>query len=252
MITQLTTDPAVPGANEDAAGALASIAVLADGAGIPHRFRAGCHHSVAWYSHQLTARLLTAALDETVSLTAAAAQAITEVASLHQEECDLAAGSPSATLVAVRVIDEQLEHLVLCDSSLLIEHPDGTVTRLTDDRADRLRLPDPTPEAVEAQRNAPGGFWVARHEPEAAAEALAGTTPLADIAAVHLVSDGITRTVDLLRTHDESELAAALSADPRGLIRQLRTAERALPAERRPRKIHDDATVVTLTMAPEG
>jgi hypothetical protein len=39
--------------NEDAVLAGPDRAVVVDGAGIPPEWRAGCHHSVAWYSHSL-------------------------------------------------------------------------------------------------------------------------------------------------------------------------------------------------------
>lgn len=251
----LVTSEARPGADEDAAGVLGDVAVLLDGAGIPQRFRAGCHHSVDWFSHTLAAHLLARATDPALSLRESLAAAIAEVRALHEHECDLEAGSPSATVVAVRRVGEQLEHLVLCDSSVLLHGRDGTVRRLTDDRVDHLVIPGDaggpaggprSAEAVEALRNAPGGFWLARHEPEAAEEALIGSVPLAELAAVHLVSDGVTRAVDLLGTHTASTLSRALLSAPEEVIRQLRAAERDLPQGARPRKIHDDATALTL------
>ena len=243
-ITALS-DPAIPGADEDAAGTLGDVAVVLDGAGIPPRFRAGCHHAVAWYSHALAARLLARAQDPQLPLAEALAAAIAEVAALHEDECDLPAGSPSATVVAVRCGAEHLEHLVLCDSSLLLLGAEGEVTRITDRRVDEAARTAADGEELESLRNAEGGFWVARHEPEAAARALVGRTPLAQLAGAHLVSDGITRAVDLLGLHDDASLARALSADPRDLLRRLRNAEADLPPERRPRKLHDDATVLT-------
>ncbi|MFC7376109.1 protein phosphatase 2C domain-containing protein [Brachybacterium sp. GCM10030268] len=248
MRTTLVTDPAVPGANEDAAGVLGDVAVVLDGAGLPRRFRAGCHHSVAWFSHRLAAHLLTGAQDPGTDLTGALARAIAEVRGLHEDECDLEAGSPSATVVAVRRTGEHLEHLVLCDSSLLLHARNGGVRRLSDLRVDDVAREESAPEWVEERRNATGGFWVARHEPEAAEQALTGRTLLTDLSAVHLVSDGITRTVDLLGMHDDDSLSAALSTAPGELIAGLRAAEETLPEHRRPRKLHDDATVLTLSL----
>ena len=102
MHITLLSDPAVPGADEDAAGVLGEVAVVLDGAGVPARFRYGCHHSVAWYSHALAARLLVAAQDSSLALTGALARAIDEVRVLHEDECDLSAGGPSATVAMVR------------------------------------------------------------------------------------------------------------------------------------------------------
>lgn len=230
---------------------LGEVAVVVDGAGIPQRFRAGCRHSVAWYAHHLASALLLHAQDAP-DLREALAAAIGAVASLHGGTCDLDAGSPSATVAAVRILPNHLEHLVLCDCSLLLRRRDGSVERRTDDRVDRIRPVEATADAVEALRNAPGGFWVARHEVEAAEQALVGTAPLDQIDRVHLMSDGITRTIDLLGTHDVAGLDAALAADPLRLLGDLRAAESALEAARRPRKAHDDASVISIVLPPHA
>lgn len=248
MRLSVTTDAAIPGRNEDAAGVLGDVAVVLDGAGVPSRFRAGCHHSVAWYSHTLAAHLLQRAQDPSTALRDALAAAIAEVRSLHEHECELEAGGPSATVVAVRRTAEHLEHLVLSDSSLLLQRRDGPVERLTDARVDDVARAETSPEAIEARRNRPGGFWVARHEPEAAAEARVGQVPLAELRSAHLVSDGITRTIDLMHSHTADSLVTALTSDPGEVLAQLRDRERSLDARQRPRKPHDDATIVTLLL----
>ncbi|HEX7349518.1 protein phosphatase 2C domain-containing protein [Brachybacterium sp.] len=252
MHTTMLSIPAGSGANEDAGGVLGQVAVVLDGAGVPARFRAGCRHSVAWFSHTLAARLLGRAQDPSLPLRAALAGAIEEVRSLHERECELDRGGPSATVVAVRCTPEAVEHLVLCDSSLLLERTGegaGTaVTRLTDLRVDDVVREEGDAVAIEARRNAPGGFWVARHEPEAAAQALVGSMPRDSLRAVHLVSDGVTRTVDLLGMHDDSSLAAALREEPHALLDRLRRQESLLPVGQRPRKLHDDATVLTISL----
>lgn len=241
----ITTDAASPDRNEDAAGALGETAVMLDGAGVQARFRAGCGHSVSWFSHALSAQLLTRAQDRSVGLREALADAIADVRALHQGSCDLEAGGPSATVVAVRRVGEHLEHLVLCDSSLLLQRHGGGAERVTDSRIDEVVRAEVGVEAVEARRNRSDGFWVARHEPEAAEEAITGRVPLAELDAAHLVSDGVTRTIDLLGTHTAATLAANLRVDARAVIDRLRADERALDEQRRPRKRHDDATVVT-------
>ncbi|MBB5832669.1 protein phosphatase 2C domain-containing protein [Brachybacterium aquaticum] len=246
MHTTLLTDPSVPGADEDAAGVLGDVAVLLDGAGVPARFRAGCRHSVAWYSHTLAALLLARAQDTSVSLTEVLRAGIAQIAGLHADECALEEGGPSATVVLVRRTPPHLEHLVLCDSSLLLTRRDGGVERVTDRRVEEVVARGGGAERIEAQRNAPGGFWVARHEPEAAAQARVGSTPLAELFSVHLVSDGVTRAVELLGLHDDASLARALDDDPGAVIAQIRGAEDALADERAPRKRHDDASVLTL------
>lgn len=237
-------DPERP--NEDVAGVLGAAAVLIDGAGMPARFRAGCSHSVTWYARTLTARLLLALQDEGADLRVGLARAIGEVAALHAGTCDLDRGGPSATVLAVRVRAGLLEHLVLADSSVLLEHADGTIERISDERVEETVRAHRDPEVVESLRNAPGGFWVARHEVEAAAEALVGAVPLADLRRVHLVSDGVTRAVDLLGLVDDGGLAAALRTDPEALLDRIREAELALDPARRQWKIHDDATLLVL------
>lgn len=237
--------PAGSDPNEDAAGVLGETAVVVDGAGVPARFRAGCRHSVAWYSHQLAARFLHCAIDAP-DLRSALAAAIVEVRGLHEGECDLERGGPSATIAAARVREGRVEHLVLCDCSVLIRRTDGTVTRITDDRIDRIRPAEPTAEAVEALRNHPDGFWVARHEEEAAHQALVGSLPIGQVRRIHLVSDGITRAIELLGTHSAMQLEADLAVDAPGFVRGLRAGEATLERPRRPRKVHDDATVVTV------
>jgi hypothetical protein len=234
----LLSDPRVPGADEDAAGVLGDVVVVLDGAGLPARFRSGCRHSVAWYSHSLAARLLVRAQDRSLTLADALAAAIADVRALHEHECTLAEGSPSATVVAVRRDGDHLEHLVLCDASLLLVPRDGHVTRITDRRVEEVVREERDAEAIEARRNAPGGFWVARHEPEAAREALVGRVPLAEL----------TRSVDLLGLHDDAALARDLARDPDTVVRRIRRAEEALDARRAPRKRHDDATVASLRL----
>ncbi|MDO5663595.1 MAG: protein phosphatase 2C domain-containing protein [Brachybacterium sp.] len=250
----LRTLPSAPGvANEDAVAADRTVAVLLDGAGIPARYRAGCRHSVAWFSHALARHLLDALTDQATPMRAALAAAITEVRSQHETGCDLEAGSPSATVVAVRRTSDALEHLVLSDSSLYLTAPGGQVTRRTDARLDDVRERAGSAEEIEALRNHPGCFWVARYEPEAADHALVGCTPLADLQCISLVSDGVTRAVDMLGLLDDAGLATACST-PDGTAELLATI-RATEQERRAhgtlpaRKTHDDATVLTWTLA---
>lgn len=250
MRAALLSSPARPDADEDAAGVLGEVAVLLDGAGLPERFRAGCSHTVSWYSHSLAARLLRLGQDPGIDLRGVLAAGIAEVRDQHAADCDLAAGSPSATVVMVRRRGALLEHLVLCDSSLLLVDRDGDVRRITDGRVDRVVGEERTAEAVEARRNVPGGFWVARHEPEAAAEALVGERPIAGLRTAHLVSDGVTRLIDLLGAQDAVSLAGALESDPGAVLTDLRARERAVPTAERPRKTHDDATVLSVSWPP--
>lgn len=249
METFTVTDPSRTEAeNEDAARSGDRVAVLVDGAGIPRAWRAGCHHSVAWFARSLADALLTALGDASASPRAALATALTQVRELHAGTCDLERGAPSATVVAVRETSDVLEHLVLCDSSLLLlRHGGGPVSRITDDRLARVVAEERTAAAIEARRNRPGGFWVARHELHAAEEALVGAEPLEDLRGAVLVSDGITRAVDELGLLDDSALAerCATRAGALEVLARMRVLERerAEAGTLGLRKVHDDATV---------
>ncbi len=115
-----TLPAAVDRPNEDAAGALGDAVVLMDGAGMPAATRVGCHHSVRWFARSATDRYLHLLQDPAQSMKEALAQAISDVASMHSGECDLEAGSPSATVVAARRVEDRLQYLVLCDSTLAL------------------------------------------------------------------------------------------------------------------------------------
>lgn len=238
---------------EDRARASDDAVLVVDGAGVPARFRAGCHHSVAWYAEHL-ADALAARVTGPDPLPQVLAGAIAAVRDEHAGTCDLGAGSPSATVAIARTRGDVLEHLVLCDASVLLLQRDGTAVEVTDPALDHLaaRLRSDRPagvplaDAVEARRNRPGGFWVARHEPEAAAHALTGTTPLADLAGVALTSDGATRGVHVLGIHVVDDLARRLIAgEHEAVLAEIRAAE---IAARPPGKQHDDATVVSATL----
>ncbi|NYI06354.1 hypothetical protein [Allostreptomyces psammosilenae] len=206
------------------------------------------------------------------------AEAIEATADLHRASCDLDhPATPSATVTAVRLAGGELHWLALADSSLLLQPaaPDGAPAPLppprvvTDDRVDRVvadvreRFRDafggtpPGPEreaahaayaaAVDALRNTEGGFWTAGSRPNAAAEALTGAVPLAELSAFALLTDGAGRWVELFRLGDWAAFAATLLRDgPVAVLEQVRAAEAADPWTRsRPRiKRHDDATIV--------
>lgn len=250
MRAHIVTVPAGPAANEDAAVVRDGVAVMLDGAGIPQRFRAGCGHSVAWYSHTLAARFADALADSSTPMQIALADAIAAVRDLHAGSCDLDLGGPSATVVAARWDEERVEHLVLSDSSLLIEETAGAVQRITDERLDAVVARERAPERVEAMRNAPHGFFVARHEPAIAREALVGELPTEQVASLRLVSDGVTRATDLLHIATDAELVqqSRSRAACHDLISRIRGAEDRRHEEGRamPRKVHDDATIVVV------
>lgn len=274
MHLEIATEPAHPQRpNKDFTAASPNAVVLLDGAGTPAGSDCGCVHGVAWYVSRLGVSLLAAVTNQPDrALTDCLADAITQTAELHADTCDLThPGTPSATVVAVRLADEVVEYLVLADSTLVLEHADerGPVA-VTDDRealvgaalrgamdaesagtaehADALRG---YVEAMRAHRNQPGGFWVAAADPAAAYASLTGSVPRADLTEVALLSDGASRLVDRFELADWAEaLRLIREQGPTALIREVRAAELSDTQGRRwPRgKTHDDTAVVRVTL----
>ena len=165
--------------NEDFVGAGPAALVLVDGAGIRNAEHL-CRHGVVWYAHGLGGVLLARlSRDASTPLTEVLADAIDEVTSWHRGTCDVAdPSSPSATVALVRVTDGKVQHLVLGDSVVLVDHAQGTA--VVEDRRepdiarpfrDRLAALEPGTATYDearraaittfrASRNQPGGFWL--------------------------------------------------------------------------------------------
>ncbi|MDX3838978.1 integrase [Streptomyces europaeiscabiei] len=260
--------PSEPGRdNEDFAAVAPGAAVLLDGAGVA-RAETGCVHGVAWFSGTLGALLLRAVTAHPRRpLADCLADSIASVRAMHSGSCDLAyRASPTSTVVAVRAGDQDLEYLVLGDSSLLLDERHGGCTVITDRRLDEVgkplrgpvdTLPTGSPEhaaalaeyrdALTGLRNRPGGFWIAGPDPRAAEHALTGSVPLDSVDSVSLLSDGATRLVDRFELADWATLLSILNTSgPDELIRLVRDAETGDPHGRRwPRgKAQDDATAL--------
>lgn len=267
-------DPQRP--NED----YASIALPASGQGgalvlldgvTPPPDPYGCSHSVPWFTARLGGALLElSGSRRDMPLADCLAAAITRTADAHRDTCDLShVRTPQATVVVVRWDADRVEHLVLSDSSLLIEAPDGTVTPVLDSRLDELphsvralraaarALPHGSAErraagaeygrAVEALRNAEGGFFTAAADPDVARRAVTGTTPRTAVRALAALSDGATRWVEIFREGDWTESFALLRKEgTQALLDRVRAAEDADPdGVTFPRgKLHDDATAI--------
>jgi hypothetical protein len=241
------TEPTPGHANEDFVITGPAWALVLDGASAAPGVDTGCIHDVPWYVRHLgteLARMLTSsptdALDDTL------AEAIAATRRLHEHTCDLTnPDSPSATVVAVRQRDDQLDYLTLADSPLIVD-TDGYVRAITDDRT--AHLPDYSHEGVRAARNTPSGFYVASTLPDAAYKAIRGTLATTSVRRAALLSDGAARLVQRFGVMDWRELLELLASDgPNEVIRQTREAELAeTEAERATRrgKKHDDATAV--------
>jgi hypothetical protein len=258
-VTMTSAAAARPGrVNEDFAGAVPLAAVLIDGAGIPGG-EAVCRHGVAWYAGRLGGSLLSLlALVPDRSLAALLAEAIEQVTDDHRNTCAVADPiSPSATVTILRRSGGVIEHLVLGDSVLVLGQVDGAPLVVADPReviisrsyesalgaateggdAYRRILRD-----LRAHRNRPGGFWVAKDDPRAAAEAITGSCPISGVTGAALLSNGASRIVDRFRLADWPEVMAVLAAHgPAEIIRRVRQ------AEARHAVAADDATIAHCT-----
>jgi hypothetical protein len=276
MRVETATEPGTPGRpNEDFAAAAVgggpvTALVLLDGV-TPPETPPGCGHGVPWFVARLGAALLELSVSHpSRPLAHCLSSAVTRTARAHSDTCDLShIRTPQATVVLARRSASTLDYLVLSDSRLLLEAPDGTVTVIRDDRLDQL--PSPVPElraavralpvgsadraaataryvaAVEALRNAPGGFHTAAADPAVAELAVTGSVPAGAVRSVTALSDGAARLVEVFGLTDWAGLVAEVRASgAAGPLARVRAAEAADPAGARfPRgKRSDDATVL--------
>jgi hypothetical protein len=250
MQIHYASEPTPGQANEDFVITGPTWAIVLDGATARPDLDTGCIHDVAWFVRHLgaeLARLL--ANSPTDPLDDALAAAITAIGRLHEDACDLSnPDSPSATVVAIRQRDSELDYLALADSPLIVDI-NGQVRAITDDRT--ANLGDYSAEGVRAARNSPGGFYVASTLPEAAHKAVRGSLATTSVRRAALLSDGAARLVDRFARVDWEQLLDLLAAQgPEELIRLTRQAELAeTDTERAGRrgKKHDDATAVLVS-----
>jgi hypothetical protein len=263
MRVTMTSVPAGSGhANQDFTGAVATAAVLIDGAGIPG-IESICRHGVAWYANQLGGTLLgLLSLARDQSLPTLLAQAIERVTDEHRQTCDVADPiSPSATVAILRRSGAVIEHLVLGDSVVVLDRAHGAPLVVCDTREVNISRPyrsaleattgpehyDRLLKELRAQRNQPGGFWLAKDDPRAADEALTGSCPLSELTGAALLSNGASRLVDQFQLTDWPGLMAILaSSGPAEVIRRVRQ------AEARHAVAPDDATIAHCTDLDEA
>lgn len=241
------------------------VVVVVDGAGIPADLRRGCSHSVAWFARSVADTLHGRLVSRSTSMIDALAETIDLVKASHAATCDLIGGSPSATVAAWRVADDQLEYLVLCDASLVLIDDHGRSVEVTDHRLPRVlgsagpagteastaadldQLRAARRAAVEAARNRPGGFWCVHTDASAATEAVHGVVAVTSLAGVLALSDGAARAYDLLGTHTLDEFSTqALSGQLQALSDTIRGTEtnQAEDLRRQGLKVHDDLTII--------
>ncbi|MCX4389178.1 hypothetical protein OG777_19915 [Micromonospora peucetia] len=254
--------------NEDLVFRFGPLVGVLDGASVPEGFDTGCVHGTAWYVRHLAARLgLAEAIRPTATLMSNLAAAILAVRADHGGECDLDhPGTPSSTVCLLRDGGDHLDHLVLCDSPLVLD-VDGTVDAVTDDRLDSamadlratvVAVPAGSADPVDRIRRAVGvqrermnrthGYWVAAADPDAAFHAVTGTLPLHGAGAVRraaLLSDGASALVEQFGLLDWAGLLDVATVEgPGALIDRVRAAERDHPDRLRRHKRADDASVV--------
>lgn len=212
----------------------------------------GCVHGVPWFTARLGGALIElSGSRRDMTLAAVLSEAIRRTADAHRDTCDLShVRTPQATVVMARWGGraEPVEHLVLSDSTLLLESPDGTVRAVLDDRIDRLpRESLRTHASADALRNAEGGFFTAAADPGVAVRAVTGSTPRGEVRAVVALTDGAARWVEMFAEGSWAECLALLRKEgPQGLIDRVRALE--ISAQERGSvirwKLHDDAAVV--------
>ncbi|MFE0675604.1 hypothetical protein [Streptomyces sp. NPDC058867] len=263
MRTELVSEPGDPSRpNEDFAG----VALPASGQGgavvvldgvTPPRNGTGCVHSVPWFTARLGGALteLTVSLPD-VPLADTLSVALARTADAHRDTCDLShPRTPQATVVLARWSPVAVEYLILSDSALLVESPDGTVTPLLDDRLARLpRSALATDAMVDADlRNKEGGFFTAAADPAVARRAVTGTLPRSRVRALAALTDGATRWVEKFGAGDWAGLMGVVRKEGgRALVDRVRALELA-DTDRSflgRSKTHDDATVVLVEFPP--
>ncbi|MFB6713037.1 MULTISPECIES: hypothetical protein [unclassified Streptomyces] len=224
--------------------------VLLDGV-TPPRGDDGCVHSVPWFTARLGGALVElSGSRRDLTLQEILAESIRRTADTHRSTCDLShVRTPQATVVMARWSEREIEHLVLSDSVLLFEAPDGSVRPLLDDRLDRLPPGTLADEAIaDAQaRNKEGGFFTAAADPSVAARAVTGRTPIGRVRALAALTDGAARWTEMFREGDWADCLGVLHKEgTQGLIDRVRALEDADTERTRLRrsKTHDDATAV--------
>ncbi|WP_086565353.1 protein phosphatase 2C domain-containing protein [Streptomyces africanus] len=257
MRTELASEPGdADRPNEDfasvglpASGQGGSVVVL-DGV-TPPKGGTGCLHSVPWFTARLGGALteLSVSLLD-VPLVDALSRAIARTAEAHASTCDLShPRTPQATVVMARWSPRAVEYLVLSDSALLVESPDGVVTPFLDDRLALLpRSALATDALVDSTlRNKEGGFFTAAADPSVARRAVTGTLPRREVRALAALTDGAARWVERFAEGDWTDCFRLLRKEgPQALVDRVRTLERADSARSflGRSKTHDDATVV--------
>jgi hypothetical protein len=251
-VTYATRAASAAATNEDFVIAGGSFVVLLDGASAPPGVHSGCIHDVAWLVAQLGTHL--AALLATRrewELREILRAGIERTRQSHEKTCDLGnRDSPSSTAVLLRVRGDDLEYAVLGDSGVVLEHADGAVLSVVDNRTSHLRRYNG--EAVSSLRNVDGGFWVASIHPGAADRARYGVAPVGTVRRAGVFSDGVSRLTERYGWSWPAFLERLAEVGPGALIDAVRLEDVRVPRGLHPGKWpHDDATVVLVDFGAE-
>ncbi|MCW7946595.1 hypothetical protein AAW14_32620 [Streptomyces hygroscopicus] len=257
MRTELISEPGDPARpNED----FAALALPASGQGgalvvldgvTPPPGDDGCLHSVPWFCARLGGALTELSVSrQDLSLPEALSRAILHTADAHATTCDLShPRTPQATVVLARWSEAAVEYLVLSDSVLLAEAPDGAVSALLDDRLARIPRASLATDAIAdtTVRNKEGGFFTAAADPSVAARAVTGELPRSAVRTLVALTDGATRWTEKFRQGDWTDLFTFVRKEgAAALVERVRVLESADREERiflGRSKTHDDATV---------
>jgi Protein phosphatase 2C len=274
-VTMATSASSSGRPNEDFVGAVPVGAVLLDGAGISDT-ESMCRHGVAWYTHRLGGALLgRLSAGDGRDLTGILADAIGQVAGEHRPTCDITnPSSPQATVMILRVGGDRADFAALGDSFLILDRAGGLPQVITDEREVAVRrlcsqvldgVAEGTQDydrareayigALRARRNQPGGYWIAKDDPEAAAHAVTGSEPVSGLVGAALLSNGASRVVHPYGLADwPGALNLLRSKGPAELIRLVRAveAERSRDDRYLGTKAADDATAAYCTSFGPG
>jgi Protein phosphatase 2C len=233
--------------NEDYVTAGSDWAVILDGATAPAGVDSGCIHDVRWLVRQLAAAIAARMPVSAAPLADLLAEAIGDVRQAHGGTCDLDnPDSPSSTVAMCRITGTALECLSLADSAVLHARPGRPLDIYLDDRTSHLPGGRPYPYALlRSLRNQAGGFWVVSTAPEAAYKAVQGACEIASDSSILLLTDGVTRLVEMYGQTWDSLAVMANEHGPSALIAAVRQHERDKPPPHG--KQHDDATAIHLT-----
>ena len=240
--------------NEDFVGATTGLAVLLDGAGIPNT-EAICVHGVPWYASTLGSTMLSCwARRGAVDLRADLARAIEEVAGRHRNTCDIAnPSSPQATVAMVAIQDQTLHYRALADAFVVLGTTGTDPVVVTDGREVEVRRESLAPlsglaagtpeyrrmramviEELRGRRNQASGYWIAKDDPAAAAEAVTGSVPLDEVDSFALLSNGASRVVDPLWSAGLASRHAAAALDGAARPPAMASSARGRPHRRAP------------------